>query len=183
LSIYDKFSPLLQDIELVLTERKEIRSVGPQLVIWHRFQKPGIVGCSPGEEIFLVSLHSRGTYIPIKLSLSLKILIDYLARHRHVPQSASQIEAGIRAEPFYIKHASNAGAGKSQTRKICRSAVRVYIRRFRHAFGDASVEAGHTMDLASVLLSERTDGNEVLYRLKASVRWFHVPLRDSSSGD
>jgi hypothetical protein len=164
----------------VLTERKELRSVGPRLTIWHRFQEPGIIGCSPGEEIFLISLPSPRGHVPIKLSLSLKILIDYLARHRHVPQSASQIEAGIRADVFSIRHGCNAMPNGGRTRRICRSAVRVYVERFRGALSAASGEIGQMLDPKSVLLSEATDGNEVLYRLKASVQWCHLPLQDST---
>jgi hypothetical protein len=37
LSACNKFATLLQNIEFVLTERKELRSVGPHLTIWHRF--------------------------------------------------------------------------------------------------------------------------------------------------
>jgi hypothetical protein len=134
-----------------------------------------MIACSPGEEIFLISLTSPRGHIPIRLSLSLRILTDYLARHRHVPQSASQIEAGIRADLFYNRHADNAGTNSGQMRRICRSAVRVYVERFRGALGAASVEAGRTLDPDSVLVSEATDSNEVLYRIKASVQWYHVP--------
>jgi hypothetical protein len=164
-------------------ERKELRSTGPRVTIWHRFQEPGVVGCSPGEEIFLISLPSPRGHVPIKLSLSLKILIDYLARHRHVPQNASQIESGIRADLFYIRHGCNAMPDGGRTRRICRSAIRVYVERFRGALGAASVEVGQTLDPKSVLASEGTDGNEVLYRLKASVQWYHVPLRDFADAE
>lgn len=178
MSSYNKFASLLQTIEFVLTERKELRSVGPHLTIWHRFQEPGVVNCSPGEEVFLISLASSRGRVPIKLSLSLRILVDYLARHRHVPQSASQIEAGIRADVFSIRHGCNAMPDGGRTRRICRSAVKVYVDRFRGALGAASTEVGQTLDPKSVLVSEATDGNEVLYRLKASVQWCHLPLRD-----
>ena len=177
MSTCDKFVPLLRTIDLVLAEQRELAAGGPDLTIWHRFQEPGTLGCKPGEEIWLVSLGWIGRHIPLKLSLALRILIDYLARHRHVPQSASQIEAGIRSDLFYAKHGSNVKTVSGQSRAICRSAVKVYVQRFRRAIGIAFLDAGLMLDPNLVLVSETTDGNEILYRLKAKVDWCHIPLQ------
>jgi hypothetical protein len=174
LSIFNRFVPLVYDIDLVLSEQKELVAAGPPLTICHRFQPPYTTGCTPGEEIYFISLDAAGG-ITIKLSTATKIIIDYLARNR-VPQNASQIEAGIRADPFYRKHGHNGTTSKIQTRKICRSLVRVYVERFRKALGTAFADAGIALDPRSVLISEPTDGNEVLYRLKASIRWRHISL-------
>jgi hypothetical protein len=51
-------------------------------------------------------------------------------------------------------------------------------QRFGRALRNTSVDLGHILDPCSLLVSEATDGNEVLYRLKASVQWCHVPIRE-----
>jgi hypothetical protein len=173
LSTSDSFIPLVRTIDLLLAEQQELAAGGPLLAIDHRFQEPSAISCRPGEEISLVSLNCAGHYVPLKLSLVLRILVDYLARHRNFPQSASQIEAGIQADSFYSKHASNARALPNQIRRIRRSAVKVYVQRFRHSLKAAALAAGMALDPSLVLLSEPTDSNEVLYRLKARVEWRH----------
>jgi hypothetical protein len=106
--------------------------------------------------------------------LSLRILFDYLARHSRFPQSATQIEAGIRADRFYNQHAATAMGNKEFTRRIPRSYVRVYIERLRSALQGAFHEAGLSMDARVVLLSQETVMNEVGYRLKATFEWLHI---------
>ncbi len=182
MSIYNRFEPLSQSIDLVLAEQRELAATGPRLTIWHRFQDGCHNGdCHPGEEIFLIAVSCAAGHVPLKLSLALKIVTDYLARHRRIPQSASQIEAGIRADLFYAKHGRNATANGSQTRKICRSAVRVYVERLRRALKAAFVEAGLRLDPRTVLVSEPSEGNQVLYRLKATVDWYHIRLQSSNT--
>lgn len=176
MSTSDRFVPFFRTIDLVLAEQRELAVGGPHLTIWHRFQVPGMA-CAPGEEIWMISLDGPRRHVPLKLSLAVRILTDYLARHRHIPQSASQIEAGIRSDPFYTKHGSTVRASTRQTRMICRSLLKVYVPRFRNALENASIDAGLVLDPDLVLISEPTDGNEVLYRLKARVDWHHIPLK------
>jgi len=177
LSTSDRFVPLLRSIDFILAEQRELAAGGPHLTIWHRFQESKTLGCRPGEEILLISLNVAGRYVPLKVSLALKIVIDYLAIHRHIAQSASQIEAGIRSDRFYANHGSNVKTVSTQTRKICRSAIKVYVQRFRRALTIAALDAGLILDPHSVLISEKTEGNEVLYRLEARVNWRHIPLQ------
>jgi hypothetical protein len=102
------------------------------------------------------------------------MLIDDLAKHRHFPQSASQIEAAMRADPFYAKHGTNAMFHNGLKRAISRSAVREYIKRLRQALELAFEEAALDLDPRHVIVSERTVTNEVGYRLKATCGWLHV---------
>jgi hypothetical protein len=104
----------------------------------------------------------------------LRILFDYLARHSHLPQSATQIEAGIRAARFYTEHASNAMSRATFTRSIPRSYIRVYIVRLRSALEMAFHKAGLSVDAQTVLLKQETVMNEVGYALRASVEWTHI---------
>jgi hypothetical protein len=165
-------SILLHYIDLLFAEMAELRSSGPHFRIYHRFRKPG-TDCAPGEEILAVCLVHRGREHHLRLSLALRILFDYLARHSRLPQSATQIEAGIRADRFSAQHAATVMGSEKFTRSIPRSCVKVYIERLRSALEDAFHEAGFQMDARAVLLSQKTVMNEVAYRLKATFDWVH----------
>lgn len=166
---------LLHYCDLLFAELAALRSNGPHFRIVHRFHKPG-TDCAPGEEVFAVCLVHRGREYHLRLSLALRIMFDYLARHSCLPQSARQIEAGVRATRFYSEHASNATGRAPFTRTIPRSSVRVYIQRLRSAIEDAFREAGLLMDAHAVLLSQETVMNETGYRLKASFEWTHIDV-------
>ena len=166
---------LLHYCDLVFAERAALHSNGSHFRIEHRFHKPG-TDCAPGEEIFAVFLAYRGQDHCLRLSLALRILFDYLARHSRLPQSATQIEAGIRATRFYSEHAINAMGRETFTRRIPRSYIRVYIERLRTALENAIHEAGLPMDARAMLVTQDTVTNEVGYQLKASFEWFHVDV-------
>lgn len=149
-----------------------MRSRGPHFRIYHRFRRPG-TDCSPGEEIFAVCLVYRAREYGLPLSLALRILFDYLARHSRWPQSAAQIEAGIRTDRFYTQHAATVMAREKLTRDIPRSYVRVYIERLRLAIKSTFGKVGLQVSPHDVLLSEETVMNETGYRLKATCEWEH----------
>jgi len=151
------------------------------LRIVHRFRTPGVLGCLPGEEVFAVFLLCRGHLYQLRLSLSGRLLVDYLARHRHCAQSAAQIEAGIRADEFYQKHAANAIWHLKMIRRIPRSAVKVHIARLRRAFTVAFREAGLRFNPDDVVVARQTMSNEVGYSLKAAVDWIHIDLAADES--
>jgi len=163
---------IVEKVDLLLAELVELRSRGPHFRIRHRFGR--IAGCSPGEEISVIILVHRGREYCLHLPLALRLLFDYLARHSRFPQSAGQIEVGIRANPFYTEHAS-AVMGKTKfTRRIPRSAVRVYVQRLRIAIADAMHEAGLQIDPLTIVVSQETVMKEVGYRLKATFEWVHI---------
>lgn len=165
---------LVEEIDFLLAERRELSARGPHFRIVHRFRMPG-ADCTPGEEIFAVSLVHRGHEYHLRLSLALRILVDYLARHSRVPQSARQIELGIRASDFYKWHAANA-SGRTVTRGIPRSYVKVYVSRLHRAFSVVFRDAAIGIDPGNVLIRQKTAGNEVGYQLQASWDWVHVDL-------
>jgi hypothetical protein len=166
-------NPVLDKVDLLLTELAELRSGGPHFRIYHRFRKPG-TDCAPGEEILAVCLIHRGREYCLPLSLALRILFDYLARHSRFPQSASQIEAGVRADCFSAQHAAAVMGRSKLTRSIPRSCVRVYIKRLRSALDSVFLEASLVMDAHTVLLSRETVMNEVGHRLMAEFEWMHL---------
>ena len=169
----ESLNRLLDEVDLLVAEVRELRARGPHIRIVHRFVAAGYK-CAPGEEVFAVCLVHRGREYNLRLSLALRILFDYLARHSHIPQSAAQIEAGIRADRFYSEHAKNTGGKVKLTKGISRSYVRVYVERLREALGDV-LERTHSIDdPRRILVSESTVMNEVGYRLRARTEWFHV---------
>lgn len=166
-------------VESALAGLADLLQNGPALRIVHRFRTAGAVDCVPGEEVFAVFLVQRGRQFQLRLSLSGRLLLDYLARHRHYAQSATQIAAGIQASDFYQKHASNAGKSPRMRRKIARSAVKIYIRRLRQAFAAACEEAEVVFSADKVIVSEQTVANEVGYKVHARVEWSHVDSPES----
>lgn len=172
----DRLAPVLQKVDLLLAELRKISQSGPQFRILHRFHRPDTY-CLPGEEIAAISLIHRGREHTLRLPLALRMLFDYLAKHRRVPQNAAQIEAGLRLDAFYQKHGAN--SGKKQARRISRSAVKEYVRRIRMALHEAFQNAHLTIHPNGVLISERTVGKEVLYRITANVQWEHLEIDGS----
>ena len=169
----DSLEPVVDGVNLLLAELRVLKSQGPHLMIAHRFRKPGML-CAPGEEVVVTYLVHRGRHYPLRLSLALRMLIDYLAKHSQLPQSASQIEAGMRADPFYLRHGDNAFSRNGLKRRISRSAVKEYVKRLREALALGFREAGLNLDPRQVIVSEPTVMNEVGYRLKATIEWFHM---------
>jgi hypothetical protein len=173
----EKRNLVLEKVDLILTEIAEIRLRGPHFRIFHRFHSSHLrTACAPGEEVFAVCLIHLGREYFLPLSLSLRILFDYLARHSRFPQSAAQIEAGIRNDPFSMQHAHNALAQVRFTRSFPRSFVRIYVERLRRALEQAFREAGVLTESYAILRSEKTVMNEVGYRLIAHADWVHTTL-------
>lgn len=93
-----------------------------------------------------------------------------------LPQSTAQITVGIRSDGFYVRHGDNALCGTALHRKIARSSIKD-VKRLRQALVLCFQEAGLPIRAEAVLISERTMGNEIAYRLKASSGWTHVSPR------
>jgi hypothetical protein len=145
----------------------------PHFLILHRFHQAGSE-CLPGELIAAVWLVRHGQAYPLRLTTATLILFDYFARYRWLPQTATQVEIGLRYDPFYAKHASAALVSKKLTRRFISSSLKEYVRRLRSAMRCSLNEAGFDLDPLHVLASERTDSNQVAYRLHATVSWIHV---------
>jgi hypothetical protein len=158
----DELMKIVEEVDVLIAEIREMRSEGPHFQILHRFRTPG-ADCAPGEEIVGVYLVHHGREFFVRLSLSLRLLFDYLARHSRLPQSATQIEAGIRADRIYTRHPATAMWNKNVTRSIPRSFVRVYVQRMRSALADCFHDAALPMDASNVLLSQESAMNEVGY--------------------
>jgi hypothetical protein len=172
----DSLTPIVEKVGLLIAERKHLRSAGFHFRIVHRFRMPGCSDCICGEEVFAVFLVYRGREYCLRLTLAMRILFDYLVRHSRFAQSARQIELGIRADDFYKDNGKNADGHVALTRKITRSAIRVYIIRVHQALSLAFQEAGISIDTKSVLIVHETTGTEVLYQMKCTHTVTHIDL-------
>lgn len=171
----NSFQDIIENVNLLLAELKRLRAHGLTFLILHRFRDPGAI-CTPGEEIVGVFLMHRGRQYLVPLSCSLLLLFDYLAHHSHLPQTTSQIFAGMKADPFYRKHGANVTAHGRLTRKMSRSSLREYIKRIRMALRITLRDTGLNLSPFRVLASERTSSNQAGYRLRANCEWIHMDL-------
>jgi len=175
MSASDELERIIEEVDVLVAELRELNENGPHFRILHRFHALG-TDCAPGEEVAGVYLIHRGREYFLKLPLALRLLFDYLARHTHLPQSATQIEAGIRAERFYAEHATVVMGAEKFTRSIPRSYVRVYIERLRLALKRVFQEANLELTADAALISQQTVMDEVGYQLRASFEWLHDDL-------
>lgn len=155
--------------EVSLAELGDLQR-GVSLRILHRWGNTS--GCAPGEEVWAALLIYHGREFPLPLSLAPLLLLDQLARTRHIPQLASQIVAGLRKSEFVRRHGANAGA--IRTRRYSRSTIKEYVKRIRQSLASVFIEACLPMRAERVLCSEETDGNETRYRLRAQIEWIHL---------
>jgi hypothetical protein len=162
---------VVRSSETLLLELRELRQRGPLIRIVHRFRKPE-TECQAGEEVWGVYLIVRGHETLIRLSLALRLLLEYLARTRHVPQSATQIVAGLHKSQFCRQHSLNSGIIAS--RRFSRSGIKEYIKRVRKALDIAFCEGRLHLDSKDVLVSKCTVGNEKHYQLRARTEWVHI---------
>jgi len=162
---------VVEEIDFLLAEAAQLIATGPHFRIWHRFRRAG-TDCSPGEEVAAVWLMQGGRRYTLSLTTATLIMFDYIARHRALPQTASQIESGLRRMLFYAKHGSR--SGRRRHRRFVRTTVKEYVKRIRRAIAAALKKARVPMKSQTVLASRRTVGNEVGYQLKATITWVHT---------
>jgi hypothetical protein len=168
-----EYATITRMVDVLLFEQAKLITRGPRLTITHRFWVPGTL-CKEGEEVFSVSVASYSGDVPIPVSLRPRLLLDYLARHQGVAQSASQIAAGIGSHPFYRLYGGNVGKGIFPTRRLSRTTVKEQVLRLRQAMAAGFSKAGLAISPERVIVSQKAETNEVLYRLKAAVTWRHV---------
>ncbi len=169
----NKSTAIMDRVNLILLEYRQLKAAGPHFTILHEFRSPGSI-CAAGEKVSAVYLVHRGREVYIPLSLTLRLFFDFLARHARLPQNASEIESCFQADKFYKQHGSNVASDGKLRRRIVRSAVRVYVERTRYALELSFREANLRLDPRNVLVSEETVMNEVGYRLRGSVDWLHT---------
>jgi hypothetical protein len=163
----NNLAPVLDRVAFILAERRYLRAVGPHFVIVHESSSGGSV-CSPGEIVSEISIAHGGHRFEIPLSLTLRLLFDFLARHPRSPQTPSEIAARFRSDQFCARHGLNIAADGSLTRNVSRTAVRVYVGRIRAALALSFNEANLRVEPCAVLTSEKSG-----YRLRGAFEWAH----------
>lgn len=169
----NEFARVIRQVRVMAGEARRLRETGIRLVIRHRFSEGDI--CLPGEEVLGIWVVHRRREFALPLSLRLRLLMDFLATHRYVAQSAGQIAARMNIE-FYRRHGMNAKTKTLVSGRVSRTAIKQQIMRLRRGLYLAFRDAGLSLDPAKVVISESTTTNEIRYRLKASVRWQHSDL-------
>jgi hypothetical protein len=176
MSARNSLRPVIKKVDLLAAEIAHLRTAGPHFNIVHRFRMPGVSGCLTGEEVAAVFFVHRGREYQLRLSLTQRIIFDFLARHSRLAQSARQIEMGIRTDDFYTHHGMNVSGRALLTRRIPRSSIKEHVKRLHRALGWAFQEAGMAINPRGVLIAQDTTGNEVVYRLKATSSVTHLDL-------
>lgn len=169
-------TPILKAVNLLIAEISHLRAAGPHFRVVYRFRTPGTIGRMPAQEIFAIFLVHRGREYQLRLTLGQRVVFDYLGKYCKLGQSARQIELGIRADEFYRLHAMNATKCAVVTRKIPRSSITEHIRRIHKALGIVFREAELGIDPRRVVVVQDTVGNEVLYKLKATITYSYLDL-------
>lgn len=167
-----KFDPVLEAVDLVLAERRELEVKGVCLAILHRRWDPETI-CASGEEIAAASLRSRSRNRQLRLSRRGRVMLDLLARNQNLGLTAEQIASLTRTERFYTLYGSNSPSERMLTCDISRSAVRVYVGRLRDEIARAAEELHLAISPERVIESLSTTSRETLYRLRANVVWQH----------
>lgn len=172
MDVEDRYLPVLREVDLLIAEAASLTASGPRFMIAHRYGRDGI--CLPGEEIAYVALAYRSREFVLKISTAEKLLVECLARNCHFPQSATQLEAYMRADAFFARHGANALRSRL-ARRISRAAIKVHVQRLRTALAVAFAEAGLNFNPLQVLREERATG-PLGYRLRATFEWRHLAV-------
>lgn len=159
---------LVEAVEILLAETAQTLHSGPCFRIRHRFS---LGSCAPGEEISVIELLQNGISFQLPLSLSSRLLFNYIAENRTLALDAFQIASGLNGW-FYREHGLNGGV--RQTAKVRVARVKVLVQRIRRAMAATFEKAALTCNAYDVLRSFPAEGSKrALYRLRADIRWDH----------
>jgi hypothetical protein len=167
----ESFGQLIEEVDFLLAERRHLRARGLHLILEHLDHIPGPI-CAHGEMIGNISL--GGLYEPVSLCFShvSLLLMDCLCRHR-LPLSGRRIEQIMNTDPFYVHYAANRIGHQQNIARPNSRTVRGYVSRIWKQMHKVFQEVGLKLDPRQILVSEPTDSNVILYRLKATIEIVH----------
>jgi DNA-binding response OmpR family regulator len=168
----EELRQIVEEIDYMLAERRRRAVERPRIAVVHGHHQPE-TDCLHGETVEQVYLAFGTREVPLHLSPTGLLIFDCLARHRGTPLSAAQIERILSSDPFYLRHGANAIRSERAAVRPRSASIKVYIQRIRVQLGRALREFGLNLKPDTVLISETTDSNMVMYRLKASVEFRH----------
>ena len=166
--------PVIEEVEYLLAERRLVAAEGPHFIVTHGNHVHGTL-CRPGETVEQVSIACCSNEFPLHLSPTGLLIVDCLARYRHVSLTAPRIAQILASDPFYMRHGANANGGRNKLIQPNRVSIKVHIQRIREQMTKAFHETGLALDPRRILISETTDSNIVVYRLRGSVEFRHRP--------
>ncbi|HEY5214950.1 MAG TPA: hypothetical protein VIJ38_18215 [Acidobacteriaceae bacterium] len=164
--------PIITEVEFLLAERRQLAAEGPHFIVTHGNHRSGLL-CTSGETVEQVSMGYRWNEFPLYLSPTGLLIFDCLCRHRQISLTARRIAQILASDLFYVHNGANAHGGRRKLIHPDRVSIKVHIQRIREQIAKAAVEAGLALDPSRILISEMTDSNTVVYRLKASVEFRH----------
>jgi hypothetical protein len=126
-----------------------------------------------GAEIVSAWLILRGRSYRLLLSTTHLILLDYLCWHcaGGIGQSASEIEAGLNEQLFYVHHASTANRRGAVSARSSRTSVRKQVERIRGIMAELFENECLPLDPLEILHSDPTSTREIRYSIRADVAW------------
>jgi hypothetical protein len=168
----DRLNQLIEEIDFIVAERRDLRVRGVHLIVTHLDHMPGTI-CAPGEMVGDVSLGGSTSPASLGLSHLSLLLLDCFCRYR-MPLTASRIEQIMNSDPFYIDYAANQIGFGQIIAKPDNRAVRVYVPRIQRRMETVFRDRGMMIDPLQVLTSGPTESNVTVYRLKATVEIVHI---------
>jgi hypothetical protein len=91
-----------------------------------------------------------------------------------MPLTAMRIEEIMNTDPFYVNYAANRVGRNQVIARPDRDTTRVYVWRIRKQLEKVFRKLALGLDAQHVLVSETTETNLLVYRLKATVEFLHV---------
>lgn len=149
-------------LEVSALELRSLHELGPTFLIVHHFARTK--QCAPGELIFAVFLFHRGRRLQIPLPISELLVMEFLARNRHLYLNATQIALGLRTDEFFRNHGKNAQTIKRLTRRFSPGSIKEHVHRLWSAFEKWFHSTGLHLSAQSVIVSKKTVGREHVYR-------------------
>lgn len=172
MSISEGIMKIIEELEFLTAERRQLKVRGPHFRIIHRYRQQ-FSPCSAHEEIGAVYLVHAGQQFQVRLGTTLAAMFDFLGRHNQFAQTATQIERGTRTDHLHGHRHTSTFIGKNGA-GVPRRYVRVYIDRIRVALRGALLQAKLDIEPNAILISEETATNETGYRLRGTFEWLHT---------
>ena len=166
------FAELVQEVDVALAERRHLRQRGVHLIVTHLDHVPETL-CSAGEMIGDIALGGYPELVSLGLTHMSHLLVDCFCRYR-MPLTAMRIEEIMNTDPFYVNYAANRVGRNQVIARPDRDTTRVYVWRIRKQLEKVFRKLALGLDAQHVLVSETTETNLLVYRLKATVEFLHV---------
>jgi len=126
-----------------------------------------------GTEIVSAWVIFRGRSYRLPLSTTHLILLDYLCWHcaGGIGQTASEVEAGLNEQLFYVHHASTANRRGTVIARSSRTSIKKQVERIRRIMAELFETEDLMFDPDEILHSDPTSTREIRYSIRAVVTW------------